>query len=124
MIKLACFPIKTLCSLHAGTALWPLRGSSGLNATFQSHQKGLQHCCSSLTLFRHLNIPLCRQGSLYISFFTVEKNSIIPQIHPQGKFSGRLQFVAETAAQPGNKATPIRRRVPPYPLLPSFRAKT
>ena len=75
---------------------------------FQSHRQGPERCHSLLTLFRHLNVPLSRQGSLYVSFFTVEKNSISPQTHRQGKFLGHLQFAAETTVQPVNKATSTR----------------
>lgn len=114
MIKLACFPIKTLCLLHAGTALWPLRGSSGLNVTFQSHQKGLQHCHSSLTLFRHLNIPLSRQGSLYIPFFTVEKLHHSPN-PPTGKIF-RSSSVCSRNSSPARKQGYTHKT--PCPTLP------
>lgn len=67
-----------------------------------------KHTEELTSLTQTLQVPLSWQGSLYISFFTVEKNSISPQTHRQGKFLGHLQFAAETTVQPVNKATSTR----------------
>lgn len=90
---------------------------------FQSHRQGPEQCHSSLTLFGDLNVPLSRQGSLYVSFFTVEKNSISAQAHRQGGSLGRLQFAAETTVPPVNEAASTRCPGPTPPSPPRLETR-